>query len=251
MSDQERRVHLESHSVEEIARRLNTPSRHNYLRDFIYGSVDGSVTTFAIVAGVAGAGLSSGVVIVLGLANLIADAFSMAAGNFLGIRAEQDVQQAIVEEERRHIEIYPEGEREEIRQIFANLGFSGEELEHIVSVITADKERWVATMLRYEFGMSLSGPNPYLAAVITFFSFIVVGAIPLLVYLFDLFAPGYINQAFFWSCLLTGISFFLIGSYKSSFTTSSWFRSGTETLIVGSVAAFVAYFIGAMLQGLA
>ena len=106
--------HRESHTPEAVAKRLNDPLKHNYLRDFIYGSVDGSVTTFAIVAGVAGAGLSSGIVLILGLANLIADAFSMAAGNYLGIKAEEDIKKALIEEEKSHIEIYPEGEKEEI-----------------------------------------------------------------------------------------------------------------------------------------
>ena len=78
----------ELHSEEAIAARLAGATRHSYLGDFVLGAVDGAVTTFAIVAGAAGAGLSSGVAIVLGLANVLADGFSMAAGNFLKAKAD-------------------------------------------------------------------------------------------------------------------------------------------------------------------
>ncbi len=79
----------DDHTHEAIARRLTQTATHSYVGDFILGAVDGAVTTFAIVAGAAGAGLSNGVVLVLGLANVLADGFSMAAGNFLSARSDQ------------------------------------------------------------------------------------------------------------------------------------------------------------------
>lgn len=236
------------HTREAISRRLSSSTNHTFLKDFVYGSVDGSVTTFAIVAGIAGASLSSGIVLILGFANLIADGFSMAAGNYLGTKAENDRRDAITKEERRHIELIPEGEREEVRQIYERQGFSGEHLEHIVEVITSDDERWVATMLQHEHGLSSGAVNPIGAALVTFFSFITVGIIPILVYVIDLFYP--MNNLFAYSCALTGLSFFLIGSFKSIFTTSTWIRSGLETFLIGSVAAFVAYSIGYLLRGM-
>ena len=109
-----------------------------FLRDWIYGGIDGTVTTFAVVAGVVGADLSSRVVLVLGLANLVADGFAMAAGNYSGTQAERDDYDRLLAVERKHIAVVPEGEREEIRQIFGGKGFSGGDLERIVDVITAD-----------------------------------------------------------------------------------------------------------------
>ncbi|MFT5327285.1 MAG: VIT1/CCC1 family predicted Fe2+/Mn2+ transporter, partial [Planctomycetaceae bacterium] len=131
------------HRPDEIRERLAAPYHHSYLRDFVYGAIDGTVTTFAVVSGVAGADLDVSIVIILGTANLVGDGFSMAAGNFLGTRTEQQVLERTQQMEEHHIDRNPDGEREEIRQIFAAKGFSGSDLERVVEVITADRQLWV------------------------------------------------------------------------------------------------------------
>ena len=115
-----------SHTETGIHDRLARGPRSNYLRDWIYGGIDGAVTTFAIVAGVAGADLSASIVLILGFANLLADGFAMAASNYIGTKSERDDYERVLGIERRHIALVPEGEREEIRQIFAAKGFTGE-----------------------------------------------------------------------------------------------------------------------------
>ena len=117
------------HSQQEVARRINAPPGRGVLRDVVYGGIDGSVTTFAIVAGVAGAGLSPFVIVALGLANVLADGFSMAAGNYSGTKAELDNIRRIRAIEERHIALYPEGERREVREILAQKGLSGPVLD--------------------------------------------------------------------------------------------------------------------------
>ena len=243
--------HKSSHSQEAVTNRLKEASKPSYLRDIIYGAIDGAVTTFAIVAGVQGAGLSSGIILVLGISNLVADGFSMAASCYLGLKAEIDMRKTVESEELEHIKIYPEGEKEEVRQIYANLGFSGEDLERIIEVITSNKRNWVNTMIMHEFGLPLANPNPLKAGLLTFFSFLVVGSLPLIVYVFDFLNPGLIESKFFMSSLLAGLGFFVVGSLKSLFTKKSWFTSGLETLLIGGLAASVAYGIGAFLQDLA
>jgi hypothetical protein len=137
------------HSRQAIARRLSGAPAFSYLRDW----VDGAITTFAIVAGVVGAELSTRVVLILGIANLVADGFSMAASNYSGTKTEQEEHDHLRAVEERHIQVVPEGEREEIRQIFRGKGFRGRDLERAVDVITADRKRWIDTMLAEEYGL--------------------------------------------------------------------------------------------------
>ena len=140
------------HSAQAIASRLSGKPSLSYLRDWVYGGIDGAVTTFAIVAGVVGAQLFNRIVLILGIANLIADGFSMAASNYSGTKAEHE-EQARLRAIERHIDVVPDGEREEIRQIFRGKGFRGQDLERTVEVITADRARWVDTMLAEEYGL--------------------------------------------------------------------------------------------------
>lgn len=231
------------HTAEAIAARIAS-SEQNYLRDFIYGGIDGSVTTFAVVAGVAGAELPAAVVLILGFANLAADGFSMAASNFLGTRAEQDDYRRLEKIEYRHIDLAPEGERAEIREIFRSKGFQGEELERAVELITSDKSRWVKTMLTEEYGLPAEIRSPWKAGAATFAAFIICGMVPLVPNLLG------IGSTFTVASIVTGMTFFLIGSLKSRWSTAGWFRSGIETFFVGALAAGLAYAVGLLLNRL-
>jgi VIT1/CCC1 family predicted Fe2+/Mn2+ transporter len=237
-----------SHTREAIRKRLSAGAKHSYLRDFIYGAVDGAVTTFAVVSGVAGANLASGIVIILGMANLIGDGFSMAISNFLGTRADQELRNMARKMEESHIEKIPKGEREEIRQIFASKGFKGKELEKAVKIITSDRKQWIDTMLREELGMTVEGASPWKAALTTFAAFLLIGILPLLSFLFRILIPEIEFNPFIASAILTGIAFFTVGAFKSRFVGEKWYSAGFETLLVGSAAAALAFWAGALLR---
>jgi len=232
------------HTPEAISERLAKGTRPNYLRDFVYGGIDGSVTTFAVVAGTVGANLSPRVILILGAANLVADGFSMAASNFLGTKAERDDHRRIAGIETKHIELVPAGEREEIRQIFSGKGFKGEDLESIVTIVTADRDLWIGTMLTEEYGLPREVRSEWMAALGTFGAFVLCGLVPILPFVFG------IDGAFAASAFLTASVFFAIGSFKARWSTQSWPISGLVTLAIGSVAASLAYFVGSLLQSL-
>src|SRR3989338_5875779 len=117
-------------------------SSGGYLRDVIYGANDGIITTFAVVAGVAGAALSSSVVLILGFANLIADGISMGMSNYLGLKSQRDFESRERQREEQETEMWPEEERDEICRMYAAKGFAGQDLDRAVAVITSDKKRW-------------------------------------------------------------------------------------------------------------
>lgn len=233
------------HRPERIQARLNELRQHNYVGDAVLGGMDGCVTTFAVVAGAVGGGFPAAVAIVLGFANLLADGFSMAVSNYQGTKSQREYVEQARHSEERHIEQIPEGEREEIRQIFIRKGFTGDTLAQIVDVITHNRRLWVDTMLTEELGLQIDGPQPWRAAAATFVAFCLVGLIPLL----PLLIPGLaLERAFVISAGVTGLAFLGIGMAKGFFLNRSIWRSGVETLVVGGMAAALAYMVGAWLR---
>lgn len=231
------------HEPDEILARLQAGPKPSYLRDWVYGGIDGAVTTFAIVAGVVGADLSSRVVLILGAANLLADGFSMAAANYSSTRTEIEEYQHIRQMEERHIAYDPEGEREEIRQIFASKGFEGAGLEDAVNTITKTHERWIDTMMTEEHGLPPVNRSPAHAAIATFIAFFLCGFVPIMPYVFGL--PATLTA----STVLTAATFFIIGSLRSRWSPVAWWRAGFETMAIGLLAAGVAYLVGDLLKG--
>jgi vacuolar iron transporter family protein len=237
--------HLEhGHHPREIARRLKAGPKPSYLRDWVYGGIDGTVTTFAVVAGVVGAALSTKALLILGAANLIADGFSMAAANYSGTRTEIEEYEHVRNMEERHVRVAPEGEREEIRQIFHAKGFKGEALDTVVDVITQKRDRWVETMMTEEHGLPPVNRSPFRSALATFLAFIVCGTVPLLPFILGL--PATVEA----STLMAGLTFFGIGSLRSRWSPAPWWRAGIETFAIGISAAGLAYIVGLILGGL-
>lgn len=229
-----------SHNPQDIARRISAPPGRGVLRDAVYGAIDGAVTTFAIVAGVAGAGLSPFVIVALGIANVLADGFSMAAANYSGTKADLDNMRRLRRIEENHIRQYPDGERLEVREILSQKGLSGEVLDQATEAITRDQENWIALMMEGEYGLGGIDPHPAKSAWTTFLAFLVAGCIPLFPFLVGL------EDAFTISAVMTMVTFFAIGAVKSHWSLSAWWRSAIETFLIGGAAACIAYFVGTL-----
>lgn len=238
------------HTPERVRERLAAPDGHGYLRDGVYGAVDGAVTTLAVVTGALGAQLSAGVVLVLGFANLAGDGFSMAVGNALGVRAQREQVERTRAMEHRHIQLVPEGEREEVRQILADKGLTGDVLDQAVDAVTADHEKWVDLMLTEEHGLSLHPPDAWRAATTTFGAFVAAGLVPLLPFVAQ--AAGLdLARPVAWSAALTGVTFALVGALRARFVERPVWRAAAETVLLGGAAASLAFGVGVLLRGLA
>jgi len=233
------------HHPDAIRARLGAERRHSYLGDAVLGGIDGCVTTFAVVAGALGAGFPRLVVVILGFANLLADGFSMAAGNFLGTKSQREQVEKTRAMEERQIEEDPEGEREEIRQIFASKGFAGDDLERVVDVITRDRRLWVDTMLTEEHSLQVHGPSPVRAGAATFLAFLLVGFVPLAPFLVPRLPE---SRMFAASIAATAVAFLSVGVGKGIVLRRPLFRAGVETLLIGGGAAVLAYVVGSWLR---
>lgn len=241
MRQDDRQALIEHHRPEAIRARLQRTITPGYLPDAVLGGIDGCVTTFAVVAGVVGAGFSGMVAVILGLANLVADGFSMAVSNYQSARAQLERIEQARRTEAHEIEQVPEGEREEVREIFRQKGFDGDVLDRIVETITSDRQLWIETMLTEELGLQKSVPQPVMSGTVTFLAFVGVGIVPLVPLFFT--ALDIMTQ-FVLSIVLACVMFYSIGMFKGVALEQPMFRAGIGTLITGGGAAALAFVVG-------
>lgn len=221
----------------------------DYLGEFVYGGIDGSITTFAVVAGAAGAHLDSGIVIVLGMANLLADGFSMSVGAYLSHQSDRDGYRKQRRSLANLIIRQPQEARQKLSAAFQKKGLEGDLLDQVVDTVSDRPEIWEESLAADQVSIHPSRKSPFSAAGVTFVAFLLVGLVPLLVYLWDFFQPLQ-RSLFTMSCILTGFSFLAIGWLKSTVTATSVWRGILETLLLGTIAALLAYWVGYFLESL-
>jgi VIT1/CCC1 family predicted Fe2+/Mn2+ transporter len=221
-----------------------------YIGSMVYGALDGIVTTFAVVSGVAGAELSSNVILILGIGNLLADGFSMGVGDYLSTKSEREYYDREARRQRWEIESFPDGQREELRALYQKDGWDDAHAEQLTELHTHNADRWVEAMMIEELGMVKEEHNPFYNALATFLSFVVAGSVPLLVYLLGLTTEIEPTTAFRWSMALSGLALYSVGAAKVFVTRLNPLRSGLEMLLVGGLAAGVAYLIGDLLKNI-
>lgn len=221
-----------------------------YIKSFVYGGLDGTITTFAVVAGVAGASLSSNIILILGFANLIADGIAMAFGDFLSTRAEQQYHASERRREEWELENYPEGEKQELIELYEAKGLSLEEATALVEILMKHPGVMIDTMMVEELGILEEQESPLKNGLVTFGSFVLFGFVPLLIFVLMHFT-GWNLDGMLWACILTALTLFGLGVAKSRFSTGAWWRSGAEMLFLGGLAAVAAFFVGRALESLA
>ncbi|GAB5465003.1 MAG: VIT1/CCC1 transporter family protein [Candidatus Kapaibacteriales bacterium] len=221
-----------------------------YLGEFVYGGIDGCVTTFAVVAGSEGAGLSTGVVIVLGVANLIADGFAMGIGAYLSTKSEGESYSITKSEELSRVSSDRAETVERLRAIFKEKGIEGETLEKVAQTLADNPEVATETLLKDELEEYSETKSPFAMGLVTYISFIAIGLIPLLAYIGKSLIPNDNISTFLMACLFTAVGFVSIGLLKSKISGSKKLKAVAETLLLGSVAAVLAYYIGYFLETL-
>lgn len=239
------------HQLGRTEEREARPEPPEHLRDAVFGAVDGTVTTFAVVAGAVGAGLGGGVVVILGLANLFADGFSMGVSSYLAARADMHQRVLAREEAEAAVGANPAEEREELREIYLQRGVSAEAAEIIVEELTANRAAWVESIVREQSGPPDGLGQARMGAFVTFLAFLVAGAIPLVVFILDAMGVEVGPGLFVSSAVATALTFFAVGAVKGIVVQRAWWRDGLETLALGGAAATLAYVVGWLLRGVA
>jgi VIT1/CCC1 family predicted Fe2+/Mn2+ transporter len=240
---------MAAHSAAAAERHTQTQGR--FIKSVVYGGLDGIITTFAVVAGVAGASLSAGVVLIMGFANLIADGISMSIGDYLSSKSEREYEAAERRREAWEVEHYPDGEKKELVEIYEAKGISRTDAESMVTIIAKNPKAWVDIMMVEELGILGSDESPLGNALATFLSFAVFGFVPLLTYIVAAFVPFLRANSFPVAAALTGATLFALGAVKVRITGKNWFLSGLETFVIGGITAAAAYGVGVLLGGLA
>jgi VIT1/CCC1 family predicted Fe2+/Mn2+ transporter len=217
-----------------------------HIKSIVYGGLDGIITTFAVVAGATGGHLDSSVILILGVANLWADALSMGAGDALSCRAENEMVLREREREQWEMKNYPEGEISEMIEVYSKRGLTKEAAEIVVRAMATNPEFFVDQMVVDELHLTLpdDDDSPWVNGLVTFMSFVFFGIFPLLAYILLDSSSASDETMFTISCILTAVMLFVLGVVKSHFTNQSWYYAGGEILVLGGLTAAVSYGIG-------
>ena len=234
---------------------FNFRMNSDYVKSMVYGGLDGIITTFAVVSGVTGGSLDFQIVIVLGFSNLLADGLSMAVGDYLSSKSENEFIMKEIEQHQSNFKYDFQSELNDFKKYYIDKGLTETDASLISETLAKYPEVIKEERINMIFGTAETEAHPIYNALITFCSFIVYGFIPLIVYgfipliayVFASFSPFLMENTFVVAGVLTGLTLFILGAIKSKLTLTNWVRSGMEMLLVGGAAALIAYMIGFML----
>jgi len=209
-----------------------------WLRPTVFGMVDGLVSNFGLIAGVAAATSGSTPVVIAGVAGLFSGAFSMGSGEYISVRSQNESMQAEVDVERRELKQNPQAELEELTQIYIDRGVDQDLARLVAEQLSADPKQALEIHAQEELGVDIHDlPNPWIAAGSSFLSFSVGAVLPLLPFLFG-------GDLLWLAATLTLLGLFVTGAITSRFTSRTWWYAGGRQLLLGAVTFAVTYLIG-------
>ncbi len=228
--------------IDDVGKRHHKGVSGNALRAGVFGVNDGLVSNAALIYGIAGASQEPTIIVLTGVAGLLAGAFSMASGEYVSVRAQREMFEYQIGLERDELEKYPQEEAAELALIYAAKGMPMDEAKRVAEKLMEDPERALDTLTREELGLNPDElGSPWVAAISSFAAFTTGAALPLLPFLF-----GHSN-ALAVSIALTALGLFAVGASMSLFTGRHAVLSGLRMLGIGGAAGLATYFIGAWL----
>jgi vacuolar iron transporter family protein len=227
-------------SADEVGRRHESLGGGT-LRAGVFGVNDGLVSNTCLVMGVAGAAVEPGIILITGVAGLLAGAFSMAAGEFISMLSQKEMFEHQISQEKDELERYPKEEAEELALIYAARGIPLKEARNVAKKLIANPEKALDTLAREELGLNPDDlGSPIGAAVSSFLAFCIGASLPLIPFLFGL------SQGVLIAAALSGAALFLVGAVLSLFSGKSAWLGGLRMFLIGSAAAAATYFIGSL-----
>lgn len=216
------------------------------IRDVVIGMSDGLTVPFALAAGLSGAITSSGLVVTAGIAEIVAGSIAMGLGGFLASRTQVDHYNSELKREYNEVELVPEQEKAEVKEVFAEFGLSAHLQDEIADELSKDKKKWVDFMMKYELGLEEPNPNRATKSALTIgFSYIAGGIIPLSPYLIIDNAQEALN----YSCAVTLICLFIFGYFKSKLTGQPALSGALKVVVIGALAAGAAFGMAKLING--
>jgi VIT1/CCC1 family predicted Fe2+/Mn2+ transporter len=216
-----------------------------YIRDIVLGVNDGLVSTLLLVAGVVGGGLDGDSVLIAALAAALAGAVSMATGEYIATKSQEEVFEGEMELEREHFKFHRDRELDELREWFGDMGLAPEDVERVVVALDDDDESLMRVMMALEFGVVESERRNPVLAMLSSGALFLVGALPSIVPFLFLDDTG---LALAWAFALAGTGLFIVGAVKTLATRGNWFVKGAENLAIAAVGGAVAYWVGSAIE---
>ena len=215
----------------------------DFITDSVIGLSDGLTVPFALAAGLSAAVSSNDIIITAGIAEIVAGSIAMGLGGYLAGKTEIEHYESELRREYEEVELVPEKEREEVREVFAHYGLSENSQNLIVDELVKDKHKWVDFMMKFELGLEKPNANRARNSALTIgLAYVVGGLIPLLGYIFTSTPmKGLIS-----STILTVVCLFVFGFFKSKVTGQPLLRGALKVTLIGIVAAGAAFFVAKM-----
>ncbi len=221
------------------------PRSGNFIRDIVFGANDGVVTAIGFVIGIAASIAHREIIVVAGVLEVVAGAASMALGNYLAVKSQREYYEAMERIEKWEMKNKPEVERDEIREIYTDMGFEKDQVELLTKKVTSDDAMWLDVMMREELGLTKQeAGNPIMSGIIIGFFFLVGGMLVILPYIFVSPLTSALIASFIVGILvLVGIAVIRWFLNKGSLG-----QKVAETVIIGVVAALIGYVAGLVLK---